>query len=79
MYLNGSDLVQQDLKEAYKYLLLAARQGNADACHSLGLMYESGDGVAKDTQEAFRWFQLASNQGMNKRRRRRRRSSFVVC
>ena len=37
--------------------------GDADAQHKLGLMYESGRGVAKDYAEAVHWFRKAAAQG----------------
>ena len=40
-----------------------AEQGNAAAQFNLGLMYEKGDGVQKDEQEAARWYYKAALQG----------------
>ena len=40
-----------------------AEQGNAAAQFNLGLMYEKGDGVEKDEQEAARWYYKAALQG----------------
>jgi len=40
-----------------------AEQGNATAQFSLGLMYENGDGVAKNHAEAVKWYRRAAEQG----------------
>ena len=41
----------------------AAEQGNIHAQHSLGLMYDQGEGVPKDAVSAYMWFNLAAAQG----------------
>jgi hypothetical protein len=43
-----------------------AEQGDADAQFNLGLMYETGDGVARDYAEAIKWYRLAARQGISK-------------
>ncbi|MFM2366475.1 MAG: hypothetical protein RIR95_1083, partial [Pseudomonadota bacterium] len=40
-----------------------ADQGHADAQAFLGAMYINGDGVARDPEEAARWYRLAADQG----------------
>jgi TPR repeat protein len=40
-----------------------ADQGNAKAQHNLGIMYDSGVGVAKDYAEAVKWLRKAADQG----------------
>jgi len=49
-----------------KWYRLAAEQGKADAQHNLALMYDSGQGVPQDYQEAVRWYRLAAEQGKAK-------------
>ena len=44
-------------------LRLAAEQGDPDAQYELGRMYNKGEGVPPDGQEAVRWLQLAAEQG----------------
>jgi hypothetical protein len=41
----------------------AAEMGNADARYQLGLMYEKGLGLEKDTQSALYWYGVAAQQG----------------
>jgi TPR repeat protein len=43
---------------------MAAQQGDALAQLNLGLMYEGGQGVAQDYQEAVRWYRSAAEQGV---------------
>ena len=47
----------------FETVLLCARQGNASAQNSLGVMYADGEGVPEDDVEAVRWFRLAADQG----------------
>ena len=44
-------------------LRLDAEQGDAHAQNSLGFMYDTGQGVPQDSQEAERWYRLAAEQG----------------
>lgn len=50
-------------KEAVDYFRKAALQGNADGEYGLGTMYAGGEGVARDPQEALRWYRLAAGHG----------------
>ncbi|MCX6594785.1 MAG: tetratricopeptide repeat protein [Acidobacteria bacterium] len=51
--------VAQGLQETRK----AAERGDAKAQFSLGVMYDSGQGVPQDYAEALRWFRKAADQG----------------
>ena len=42
---------------------VAAEQGDAVSQFNLGLMYDTGEGVTQDYQEAVRWYRLAAAQG----------------
>ena len=55
MYQNGQG-VPQDYKEAVKWYLKAAEQGNAIAQNHLGVMYDQGKGVTQDYKEAAKWY-----------------------
>ena len=44
-------------------LRLAAEQGDASAQFRLGLLYDTGEGVPQDYQEAVKWYRLAAEQG----------------
>ena len=63
LYFNG-DSVQKDYREAAKWFLQAARQGDADAQYSLGLIYDQGGhGIEPDRKEALTWYLKAAEQG----------------
>lgn len=40
-----------------------AEQGNVNAQHNLGVMYDFGRGVPQDVAEAARWYRAAADQG----------------
>jgi hypothetical protein len=52
-----------DYLTAYREWSRAAEQGQAEAQYDLGILYLKGLGVAKNPEEAFRWFRLAAEQG----------------
>lgn len=54
---------QGDYAKALSIWRPLAEQGNAAAQFNLGLMYEKGDGVPRDEQEAARWYYKAALQG----------------
>jgi TPR repeat protein len=52
-----------EYSKAVKLLLPLARQGDAVAQRDVGLMYFGGDGLARDSREAVKWFSLSASQG----------------
>jgi hypothetical protein len=44
-------------------LLRDAESGNAEAQNLLGVMYDTGEGVAEDDAEAVKWYRKAAEQG----------------
>lgn len=52
-----------DYTTAYKEFKCLAEQGHAGAQFSLGVMYELGNGVPQDDQEALRWYLEAAQRG----------------
>jgi len=48
---------------------MAAKQGDAGAQNNLGVAYATGEGVAKDPEEAVRWYRMAAGQGIAEARR----------
>jgi len=52
-----------DYATAFKLFKPLAEQGNANAQHNLGLMYDDGEGVIQDDKEAVKWYRLAAEQG----------------
>jgi len=49
--------------EQFEEILGAAKQGHADAQDYIGVMYHTGQGVAKNFAEAFKWRRKAAEQG----------------
>lgn len=53
----------KDYHKAFQQWQPLAEQGDEYAQTGLGLLYHFGSGVAKDYQEAVRWYRLAAQQG----------------
>ena len=49
--------------QTYKDFLIGAKQGNAQAQFNLGVCYDQGKGIAKNYQEAAKWYRQAAEQG----------------
>ena len=52
--------VGQDYKAAVRWWRKAAKQGQAEAQTSLGMMYSNGQGILKDNIMAYVWFNIAA-------------------
>ncbi len=61
-YYNGWT-IPRDFKKAAYWFEKSAKKGNADAQHSLGLMYQEGIGVLKDSVLAYAWLNVAVANG----------------
>jgi TPR repeat protein len=61
-YYLGRGGVEQNFSEAARWYLVLARQGDARAQTSIGLMYARGWGVKQDFAEARRWWNFAAAQ-----------------
>lgn len=55
--------VPVNLIEAFKWLNLSAKGGNATAQNNLGVAYQVGDGTEINYAEAKKWFELAESNG----------------
>ena|SRR5215469_10919155 len=53
-----------DYATALRILRPLADQGNPDAQVFIGMSYEFGDGIAKDTKEAINWYRKAAERAM---------------
>jgi TPR repeat protein len=51
------------MAQKFGELLKAAENGNADAMFQLSKCYQSGDGIAKDTDKAEEWLRKAAERG----------------
>ncbi|KAF9161894.1 hypothetical protein DFQ26_004041 [Actinomortierella ambigua] len=58
----GQGVDQNDV-EAVKWFTKAAEQGDENAQHNLGVMYEYGQGVDQNNAEAAKWYTMAAEQG----------------
>ena len=52
-----------DNDSAVVWIQRAAAQGNADGQYNLAYLYETGEGVPQDEDEAYRLYSLAAAQG----------------
>ena len=62
LYYLGKEGAARDFKEAARWYLKLAHQGDARAQTSIGLMYARGYGVARDLDAARKWWNLAAAQ-----------------
>jgi len=62
MYYVGRGGVEQNFSEAARWYERLAKQGDARAQTSLGLMYARGYGVTKNLETARRWWSFAASQ-----------------
>ena len=56
----------QDDKQAVKWQIKAAEQGNSAAQYYLGNMYTNGKGVTQDYKKAAKWYTKSAEQGYSK-------------
>jgi len=61
--LGSISLEKNNEKEAYKYFVMAAKQGHALAQNNLGAFHAQGRTVKKNLDEAEKWFLMAAQQG----------------
>ncbi len=52
-------------KDAFMWMMRAAKAGHAAAQNNIGLSYLHGLGATKDEKEAFKWFEKAAKQGLS--------------
>jgi uncharacterized protein len=52
-----------NFEDAFKQFLSLAQEGNALAQSSTGVMYDMGQGVAKDYDKAIEWYRKSAEQG----------------
>ncbi|MNG22691.1 Localization factor PodJL [compost metagenome] len=55
--------MEKDKQQAALWFRKAAEQGDADAQHALGRIYDSGQGVAQDISESYAWYSVAATNG----------------
>lgn len=62
IYANGIDEVTPDYFKAFEYYLMSAKKGLSVAQYRTGVSYLYGKGVARNTEEAKKWLELAAKQ-----------------
>jgi TPR repeat protein len=62
LYSTGRE-IPLDRTEAFKWLHLAATQGDVPSMAKLGCCYSRGEGTPRDITEAFRWFKQSADLG----------------
>jgi len=62
-YAEGRGGVETDLSTAAKWFEKAAERGVVDSQFNLGVLFESGQGLPKNTTDAFVWYSIAATQG----------------
>lgn len=56
----------RDYKQAFNWYRRSARKGYRRAQHCLGSMYDTGQGVAKNSIKAYAWCKIAASQHSEK-------------
>ena len=54
--------IKGDYATALEEWIPLAKQGDSESQYNLGVMYENGQGVSQDDQEAVKWYQSAAEQ-----------------
>ena len=62
-YAEGRGGVEADLPKAANWFEKAAERGVVDSQFNLGVLFESGQGLPKNTSDAFVWYSIAAGQG----------------
>ena len=62
--LRGGPGVSADLPKAFSLFASAAKGGDAHAAYHLGMMYQNGMAVARDSKAAARWLHFAASRQM---------------
>lgn len=60
-----AEYTKGDYKKAVTFLKISAKSGKAEAADSLGKMYENGNGVKSDLNEALDYYMLAQKNGLD--------------
>lgn len=63
IYKNGTLGVSKNLKESFKWYLIAAKNGDKDAAFYVALSYANGTGIAQNYTEAVTWYKIAADHG----------------
>lgn len=60
----GRNLIQASPQKRAEIMQKSALNGNVFAQYSLASAYQTGDGIQKDLKQAFKWYQVAAENGI---------------
>lgn len=63
IYKNGTLGVSKNLKESFKWYLIAAKNGDYNAAFYVAWSYANGTGIAQNYSEAVTWYRIAADHG----------------
>lgn len=63
IYKNGTLGVSKNLKESFKWYLIAAKNDDYDAAFYVAWSYANGTGIAQNYTEAVTWYKIAADHG----------------
>ena len=63
LYFNGVSGKSQDYKQAFKWYIKSAKNGNPAAQCNIGEMYYHGKGTVQDYKQALNWYKKSAEQG----------------
>lgn len=64
-YYRGKNGYPLDYDKAFKFALAAAKVGNDEAMHLLGVLYKNGEGIERNYNNAIAWFSKAIETNEN--------------
>lgn len=60
---NTTPLTDEEYKKYYEICLEKAKKGNSNYQYQLGTLYLTGNGIEKDTDKAYTWFEESADNG----------------
>jgi len=60
MYYNGTDGIEKDFNQAFRYFKIAAEKGQLDSQYILGGMYINAEGTPVNFEQGVKWYRIAA-------------------
>jgi TPR repeat protein len=64
MYMKG-EIIEKSISKAIYWYEKALQQNDPRAAYNLASLYEEGNGVPKDLDKAYRYYELAAEMGLD--------------